>query len=345
MRSISPGKIIIAGEYVGIFGEPIIITAVGLRTEVLVDSLNSGRIVVTSDRFFGKRMEMSVEELINLWDSAKKDYLRYLDSGDIDFLLKYRSEDLLPAILAVAAAMERGFKGGLNIKIGTDLPVGAGLGSSASMVSAVIGSVWTTLEKTFTIQQLNELAYLVERILNGRPSGGDNSGVVYGGWLKFKNEESKLNITRLSNKVQEDGWWLIDGGKPEENTLEMINMVLRNKESKANLFDTLIARERQIIKMTEEQINKGQIDTQLMNESQLVLEQMGVVGEKGRALIDALWKHGVHAKISGAGGLKKGVGTILAYCVDDEKIDAISRKYKFNYQKIVMGVRGWHIEK
>lgn len=344
-RSISPGKIILAGEYVGIFGEPIILTSVNLHTETVVKSENNKEIVITSDRFVDEGSSMSRNGLEGLWNEANEDYSRYLQSGNIGFLQKYRAEALTPITLAVAAAVEDDSSDlGLRVSTRTELPVGAGLGSSASMVSSVVGGVWTVLGKTFDKEDLNRTTYKVEQILNGKPSGGDNSGVVYGGWLKFKREGEELKITELLGSKMSSGWWLVDGGKPKETTLDMIGMVLEYKKQDEVLFRDLIKQEAEIIKLTEKQIIENNLNPDLLNESQKILEQMGVIGEKGKVLMRAIWEAGGKAKISGAGGISDGVGTILTYFEDEAKLSKLSGIYGFTYRPVILGGEGWRIE-
>lgn len=345
MKSISPGKIIVAGEYVGIFGEPIVITGVNLKTTTTIEESTDAKYWIMSDRFPDVQLVMSRDELKQLWQRALTDLHEFELTGKVEVLKKYRRFPLDPLSLAVAAGMNTAdYTKGLLIRVNTELPVGAGLGSSASMASSVIGAVWSVLGKNVKINKLNEKTYLVEKILNGNPSGGDNSGVVCGGWINFRRIGKKLMAKNLHGPRLDRGWWMVDGGIPEENTLELIALVIRQKKKHENKFMQLIEQERKIIDLTTNQVKRHQIDPFLLNESQLVLEEMGVIGERGKRLIRAIWKIGAAAKVSGAGGIKGGVGTILVYCEQENKLKNLAKKENFGYKPIILGEPGWFIE-
>lgn len=346
MSSIAPGKIIFAGEYVGIFGEPIVLTTVNLRTGTEIAINNNGKLTVKSDKFEGELYTVELSKLEKIWLEANTDFENYEECGDIKFLTKYRSGNLTPTTLAVAGALfDCREKFGIEVAVDSNLPVGAGLGSSASMITSVIGGVWSKLGRPFILKELNERVYRVEQILNGRPSGGDNSGIVFGGWIKFRRVGTELTINNLNGEVLGKNWWLVDGGKPEENSLEMIAKVIEIKNRDNELFSTLIERERAIIKKTIKQVRDNIIEPALIDQSQQVLEEMGVVGERGKRIINEIRDIGGHSKISGAGGLKNGVGSILAYCEDEESLDFLSKKIGFRYKNIILGGVGWRIEK
>lgn len=346
MKSIAPGKIIFAGEYVGIFGESIVLTAVNLNTSTKVVVSDEKNISVRSDRFANEVLTVRTPELLEMWNRGNEDLERYFEYGDAKQLAKYREGNLTPMMLAVGGALsDCQASAGLEVMTETELPIGAGLGSSASMVASVIGGVWSKLGRKFSLKELNERTYRVEQILNGRPSGGDNSGVIYGGWLKFQRINEELITENLNGEVLKDNWWLVNGGKPEENSLEMIARVVEMKKSNRKLLDRLIERERVTIAETIRQVKNRQIEPALVDESQLVLEEMGVVGERGIRIIKEIKQIGGHAKISGAGGLKNGVGTILVYCEDKEALDNLSKKMQLEYQGIKLGGEGWRIEK
>ena len=347
--SIAPGKIIITGEYVGIFGEPVTLSSVNLHTRATIRKSGRSGITINSDRFPGSEAHYSIAELLELWGEAQKTYRKYLDTQNVDLLKKYRSEKLLPVSLAVAAGITAvngsSVFEGLLVTVDSILPIGSGLGSSASVSAAIIGELLEYSKTPIELENLNKLTFLVEKILNGKPSGADNSAVVYGGWLRFKRDaKDVMTINRLEKFATGDGWWIVDGGKPVETTLEMIDKVLRFSHSDRIKFERLIHRDREITEATQKQIKLGKLDPTLLSNSQLVLEDMGVIGERGKKLVRAIWEAGGSAKVSGAGGLRDGVGTILAYLPDEEAMMAMAHKNNLSYRKITLGGVGWHLE-
>jgi mevalonate kinase len=76
------------------------------------------------------------------------------------------------------------------------LPIGAGLGSSASYAACIsaaflqlFGLLKTGSEKTIDDAQatlINDWAFLAEKVIHGNPSGIDNAVAVRGGGLTFR---------------------------------------------------------------------------------------------------------------------------------------------------------------
>lgn len=81
------------------------------------------------------------------------------------------------------------------MKVATEIPLAAGLGSSASYSVALAASLLFLYDqiKSDNIHEpkskdlINKWAYQCERVIHGQPSGIDNSTCTYGGALFFKN--------------------------------------------------------------------------------------------------------------------------------------------------------------
>ena len=307
--------------------------------------LESTNLEVASTMFPDESNTLDLEKARAFWRSAKEDYKAYLASNDKKVLAKYRRENLTPLTLAVTAGLSlRGSRLVGRIGLDSNLPVGSGLGSSASMCSAVLGLI-LSLDKRVGTNDLNVHSFEVEQILNGKPSGADNSAVVYGGWLRFQRESGdNLHVEKLDALEQSANWWLVDGGKPEETTLDLIAKVLDLASTNKSLVDKLIHRDRTVTESVQKQLKLGGLKPDFLEESQAVLEDFGVIGGRGRELIEAIKSGGGYAKVSGAGGVKSGVGSILAYHEEEGKMGELANKYNFSYSKLKLGGRGWRIE-
>ena len=99
----------------------------------------------------------------------------------------------------------------LNILVESDIPLGAGLGSSAALSVCLSAGLLTIQDITKSciackvdslpkhspmscerLKLICDFAYLSEQILHGRPSGIDNTTSTYGGLIQFSN--FKVNI-------------------------------------------------------------------------------------------------------------------------------------------------------
>jgi mevalonate kinase len=106
----------------------------------------------------------------------------------------------------------------LDISVASDIPLGAGLGSSAALsvclsaglltiqdlTKSCIGCKQDTLPKICTkntemscerLKLICDFAYISEQILHGRPSGIDNTTSTYGGLIQFSNFEVSIKKT------------------------------------------------------------------------------------------------------------------------------------------------------
>ncbi len=116
-----------------------------------------------------------------------------------------------------------------QLTISSELPIGAGLGSSAAVSSAYIATLLSFLKINWDLNLINELTYQAEKVFHGNPSGGDNSTVVFGGLVWFRKESPDLKIIQqvpftIPIKLAKN-FVLINTGKPEETTKQMVELV------------------------------------------------------------------------------------------------------------------------
>lgn len=67
----------------------------------------------------------------------------------------------------------------LDIRISSNIPVAAGLGSGAAVSVALIRALSAHLGAAFSDEQVNGLCYEIEKIHHGTPSGIDNTVITY----------------------------------------------------------------------------------------------------------------------------------------------------------------------
>lgn len=75
-----------------------------------------------------------------------------------------------------------------------------------------------------------------------------------------------------------------------------------------------------------------------------LLEELGVVSKSTQKLIASIEKVGGVAKISGAGGIKKGSGMVLGVLDDPKEVAAIAKSAGFLSEQLVLGGEGVKIE-
>ena len=86
----------------------------------------------------------------------------------------------------------------MRIKIKSDIPIAAGLGSGTAVSVAMIRAMANFLGIPFSDEQISELAYKVEEIYHGNPSGIDNTVVTYAQPILFNRRDNFIGITVAS---------------------------------------------------------------------------------------------------------------------------------------------------
>jgi len=216
----------------------------------------------------------------------------------------------------------------IPVKIKSDLPVGSGLGSSAAVAAATIRAVREYLGRPINEEELFKLTFECEMIAHGNASGLDPATVVYGGLIAYTKGQP---FERLKTK-QPIKLLLLNSGKPMESTKEMIELVASKQENIA-----LIDQIEKIVKQVRMGLEKGEGVADLLNQNGLLLEELGVVGEKAKQLSAELRNLGASVKISGAGGVKTGSGMMIAMKDDLTQIKELLDNKQIDYFETVIG--------
>ncbi len=175
----APGKIILFGEHSVVYGKGAIASAIDLRTYTDGKLLNEKIIKIHANdlKIPGLSISFSEEEVF-----LGTDY------GKAGFVVSY-----------VKSAIERifseyGSRKGFEISIRSDIPVGAGLGSSAAVVVPTLKLLSELLEMKLTNEDIARMGKEVEFEVQGSSSGIDPAVSALGGGLYFK----KGKIERFS---------------------------------------------------------------------------------------------------------------------------------------------------
>lgn len=298
--STAPGKVILTGEHAVVYGQPAIVAAVQMRTNVTIGEGNARG--------------------LNLVESALR---------------------------TISKVTGREIPSQLNIGVNTTLPIGSGLGSSASVAAAIVGGISEYLHLNWNREKINEVTYEIEKLSHGNPSGVDNTAVVYGGLLRFErgmNGNANILDNLKVNKILEK-LWLIDGGKPMETTGDMVAFVDEKHKLQPNEFNNYFEQIGNISNKLQLELEEDKFSPEWISENERLLEKLEVVGDKAKYIIKNIEKMGGYAKVCGAGGIKDGSGVILAYHPDDNKFENWLRKKEYTYFQDHLGGLGWQIEK
>lgn len=221
-----------------------------------------------------------------------------------------------------------------NLTISSQLPIGAGLGSSAAVSASYIAALLSFLKIKWDLNLINNLTYEAEKVFHGNPSGGDNSTVVYGGLIWFtRTNFDKLNFT-IPPKLAKN-FTLINTGTPKETTRQMIEIV-------GAKFKKILDDQEQLVKELLPVLKNG-------NEKELIriikkgernLESIGVASKSSQEIIRKIEKAGGAAKICGAGGKAGPTGVLLCYHQNKTVIKNIAKSFNLPFFSAALGVEG-----
>jgi len=179
--SSAPGKVYLFGEHAVVYGEPAVPCAIERRARVGVQRRDDGKLRVRAD-------DLSLDGFTVEYDGTTE------DGPDIDV-----SESLVSAAMGyVDGAIEqvREVTGeddaGFDVTIESDIPLGAGLGSSAAVVVAAIDAATRELGVTLETAELAERAYQTEsRVQDGQASRADTFCSATGGAVRVEGEDCR----------------------------------------------------------------------------------------------------------------------------------------------------------
>lgn len=294
----APAKVILSGEHAVVYGKPALVSAISLRLKFNLTILERSY----KDGKFNK-------EILFISKEVKK----YLVSQNIKFV-----------------------DSPFSFEIDSEIPVGRGLGSSAALsVASVAAFLEFYTGKIFDKKIVNDLAFEIEKYFHSNPSGVDNTASCFGGLILYKKNIFLKNLNCKISKKIEDNLLLIDTGKPEETTAEMVEYV--SKKSVENIINKIEVETKNIeVAIKKENINL--FKNSLIN-NEILLEKLGVVSKKTKELLATLSKFGV-GKVTGAGGRETNSGFILFFTEDKERLIKYLHTKKISYYKFISDNQG-----
>lgn len=301
----SAGKIILSGEHSVVYGEPAIVCSINLKIQsCLIDRKNN-----SSKENFEEKL---IKENFIL---QKKN--QYLENIFKIFENKYGNNKF----------QTTQFK----TYIKSSLPTRSGLGSSAAFAHVIFLSLLDKFNIKLNKEDVFQLVLEAENFAHGTSSGVDPSAVVFGGaqvYKKIENQNSTSNqlfTRKILKNFPQLNIVLISSGQPMESTKEMVELVglkVRKEKSDTEKNTLKIINK---IGLTTTKIIKNfkdkKFDFNLITQNERLLEELGVVGSKAQQLIHKIESIGGYAKITGAGGVKKGSGLVLVFHTNKDKLN------------------------
>ncbi|XP_047416634.1 mevalonate kinase isoform X5 [Sciurus carolinensis] len=346
----SPGKVILHGEHAVVHGKVALAVALNLRTFLRLQPHSNGKVSLNLPNI-GVRQ---------VWDVARLQLLdtSFMEQGDVPAPVPEQVEKLkevagLPEDCAAAECLavlaflylylaicgrQRALPS-LDIVVWSELPTGAGLGSSAAYSVCLAAALLTLCEEIpnpledgehtsrwseENLELINKWAFQGERVIHGNPSGVDNAVSTWGGALRY--QQGKISSLKRAPALQ----ILLTNTKVPRSTKALVasvrNRLIKFPEIVAPLLSSIDAISLECERVLGEMASAPALGQYLVLEELIDMNQhhLNALGV-GHASLDRLCQvttaRGLHSKLTGAGGGGCGI-TLLRPGLEQEEVEA-----------------------
>lgn len=286
----APGKVILFGEHFVVHGTDAILCAINRRVSITATETANG---VKIRSCIGNINTDSLDAPINSIKTALRP-LYYI---------------------AQTASRRAGFRRGINLDVTSEIPSGAGLGSSSACCAAGAAAVLRLLGLDASREKVLGLAVDAERVIFPDASGADTAASVLGGMLTYSRQSGYTNIPFDSPP----GFGLIVANSGIiHDTEHMVRQVENHKKRNSSEFSLLCQKESELILKVLEILRghdslKAAELGRMATRNQSYLESIGVSNERLGEMIRVMRSLTYGAKITGAGG----GGCAIAFTKED----------------------------
>lgn len=275
ITATAPGKIILFGEHAVVYGRPAIAAP--------VSQVQARAILIAQPRAPAGEVQLQAPD-IGL--EARLDELP-------------ETHPLAVAVRSVLAELGLERSPACALRVTSTIPVAAGLGSGAAVSVAVIRAFATFLGHPIAAKRVSALAYEVEKLHHGTPSGIDNTVVTYALPVVFQRGQP-VEILRLPAPFTV----VIGDTGIHSPTAVAVGDLRRAWQAEPAHFEALFDAVGKIVQQARQAIESGAPEElgALMDANHGYLQQMGVSAPALDRLVEAARAAGASgAKLSGGG--------------------------------------------
>lgn len=329
----APGKAILFGEHAVVYGKPAIAVAVNRKAIVTIqegtyDYINVkipeldvyGAIDIKNHKINPLKTSTTPDQFSGSHPNSKhpESLTSHLKSDDPESSgSSFKADDLTssPLNLGILQFIRNAiFNGqfqpdhGLDVQVDLEIPIGAGLGSSAAITVATIAALARYLQEDLTLEHIAKMAHQVELDVQGAASPLDTTISTYGGFIYFASQGSTVKLKPAMDMP------LVIGYTPHPgNTGKLVAGVRKLHDDHPEIIKPILATIEKIVNQARDAIINGnqQEVGELMNINQGLLDALGVnTNQLSNLVYQARSAGAIGSKLTGAGG----GGSIIAYC-------------------------------
>ena len=312
MTSIAkaPGKIILFGEHFVVYENTAILGAINKYATVTTEKTNTDNILISSS--LGQSSIQKDEDVSNVEKKFRPFFY-----------------------IAKQVIEKNNFDKGITIKIESDIPIGAGLGSSSACCVAAAASILNLFNITDEKEVL-ELAINAEKTIFPNTSGADCTVSVSGGIIEYQKEKGFSKI-----ETENEFNFIIIDSEQVHSTDKVVERVRKFKENNSDVFTELCSEEERLIAKALDSMKKNDLETigKCMAQNQMFLEQIGVSNDELLSITKEIEKITFGAKITGAGD----GGCIIALIEKDDDLSEYVNTTKYQTYHVTIQKTGMQV--
>ena len=312
MTSIAktPGKIILFGEHFVVYQNRAILGAINKYAKVTSEKTNTDNILISSS--LGQSSIQKDEDVSNVEKKFRPFFY-----------------------IAKQVIEKNNFDKGITIKIESDIPIGAGLGSSSACCVAAAASILNLFNITDEKEVL-ELAINAEKTIFPNTSGADCTVSVSGGIIEYQKEKGFSKI-----ETENEFNFIIIDSEQVHSTDKVVERVRKFKENNSDVFTELCSEEERLIAKALDSMKKNDLETigKCMAQNQMFLEQIGVSNDELLSITKEIEKITFGAKITGAGD----GGCIIALTQKDDDLSEYVNTTKYQTYQVTIQKTGMQV--
>jgi mevalonate kinase len=291
-KASAPGKVILFGEHFVVYGVKAILCSINKRVTVTAEKISEKKILINSE--IGNIILEPNKSISEINSPLKPFY--YLANKVI------KNQDT-----------------GIQINIDSEIPLGAGLGSSSACCVAGAAAIFK-LFGDISKKEILEHAIEAEKTIFENTSGADCTVCTYGGIMEY---DKKQGFKKIENEPNFQ--LVIVNSNIKHSTEAMVSKVkqfeIKNKEEFTKLSDQESKLVKDVLKLLKEN-NTAKIGEKT-NQNQEYLETIGISNNELRKIIEIGQKSSFGAKITGSGG-----GGCIFAITDESNLDETLKEFK-----------------
>ena len=270
-KASAPGKVILFGEHFVVYGVKAILCSINKRVTVTAEKINERKISINS----------KIGNIV-------------LDPGKS---ISEINSPLKPFYYLANKVIENQ-NTGIQINIDSEIPLGAGLGSSSACCVAGAAAIFRLFGE-ISKEEILKHAIEAEKTIFENTSGADCTVCTYGGIMEY---DKKQGFKKIENEP--NFHLVIVNSNIKHSTESMVSKVKQFEIENEEEFTKLCDQESKLVKDVLELLKENNTSKigEKINQNQEYLEIIGISNNELRKMIKMGQKSSFGAKITGSGG-------------------------------------------